>query len=85
MQPMLHETNDTPPIEELTQTTIQERRWLLLIYRVPTEPSSARTAIWRETRRLGALSLQHAVCLLPLSETSRAANVQTEERVSHGR
>ena len=43
-------------------------RWLLLIYRLPAEPSSARTAIWRETKRLGALSLQHAVCLLPRSQ-----------------
>jgi uncharacterized protein YdbL (DUF1318 family) len=43
-------------------------RWLLLIYRIPAEPSSARTAIWRETKRLGALSLQHAVCLFPYTE-----------------
>jgi hypothetical protein len=29
--------------------------------------------VWRETRRLGALSLQHAVCLFPLAEKSRGA------------
>jgi hypothetical protein len=48
-------------------------RWSLLIYRLPAEPASARTTVWRETKRLGALSLQHAVCLLPESEASRLA------------
>ena len=47
--------------------------WLLLIYQLPKGSSSARTALWREVRRLGALSLQHAVCLLPLSKDNRAA------------
>jgi len=56
-------------------------RWLLLIYRLPAEPSSARTAIWRETKRLGALSLQNAVCMLPLQETSRAAFVRLAGRI----
>lgn len=56
-------------------------RWLLLIYRVPTDPSSARSAIWRETKRLGALGLQHGVCLLPLSKASREAYGRLAERV----
>jgi ChrB-like protein len=55
--------------------------WLLLIYRLPTEPSAARTAVWRETKRLGALSLQHGVCLLPRSETNHAAFDRLARRV----
>ncbi len=39
--------------------------WLLLIYRVPTEPASRRVAIWRDLKRLGALYLQQCVCILP--------------------
>jgi predicted RNase H-like nuclease (RuvC/YqgF family) len=54
---------------------------MLLIYRLPTEPSSARTAIWRETKRLGALSLQHAACLLPLSEDNRGAYARLARRI----
>jgi hypothetical protein len=46
---------------------------LLLIYRVSAEHKSARTTIWREARRLGALSLQHAVFLLPLTDQNRVA------------
>lgn len=55
--------------------------WLLLIYRLPAEPASARTTVWRETKRLGALSLQHAVCMLPASDDSRAALERLSRRV----
>jgi len=41
------------------------RRWLLLIYRVPSQPSRLRVAVWRDLKRLGALYLQQAVCVLP--------------------
>jgi uncharacterized protein YdbL (DUF1318 family) len=60
-------------------------QWLLLIYQLPTGASSARTAVWREARRLGALSLQHAVCLLPLSEGNCAAYHRLALRIEeHG-
>ncbi len=42
-----------------------EPRWLFLAYRVPSEPSSNRIAVWRELKRLGAYYPQQAVCLLP--------------------
>ncbi|MFV2000498.1 MAG: Chromate resistance protein ChrB [Acidimicrobiia bacterium] len=43
----------------------RDPEWLLLAYKVPSEPSSNRIAIWRELKRLGAYYPQHAVCLLP--------------------
>lgn len=39
--------------------------WLLLIYRVPTDSSRARVAVWRDLKRMGAFYLQQAVCVLP--------------------
>ena len=54
---------------------------MLLIYRLPAEPAAARTAIWRETKRLGALSLQHAVCLLPAADATRAAYARLARRI----
>ena len=39
--------------------------WLLLVYRVPSEPASKRVGIWRELKRLGALYLQQCVCIVP--------------------
>jgi hypothetical protein len=41
------------------------RQWLLLIYKVPQDPTRFRTYLWRQMRMLGALSLQQMVCLLP--------------------
>ncbi len=44
---------------------MSEREWVLLVYRVPTEPASRRVTIWRDFKRLGALYLQQCVCILP--------------------
>jgi hypothetical protein len=42
--------------------------WLLLTYRLPSEGSSARVAVWREVRRSGALHLQQSVVAFPDAE-----------------
>jgi hypothetical protein len=39
--------------------------WLVLVYRVPSDPASKRVAVWRDLKRLGALYLQQCVCILP--------------------
>lgn len=57
------------------------RRWLLLIYRVPSQSSKARVAVWRDLKRLGALYLQQAVCVLPDREDLRAALERVRERI----
>jgi hypothetical protein len=40
-------------------------QWQLFVYRLPSKPSSARVAVWRDLRRIGALPLQQAVVALP--------------------
>jgi hypothetical protein len=39
--------------------------WVLLVYKLSSEPSARRVFIWRKLKRLGALSLQDAVWVLP--------------------
>jgi len=39
--------------------------WVLLTYRLPAEPSRHRVAVWRELRRVGAVSLQQAAWAVP--------------------
>jgi DNA-binding transcriptional regulator PaaX len=39
--------------------------WLMLIYRVPSDSSRARVAVWRRLKRLGGFYVQQAVCVLP--------------------
>jgi DNA-binding transcriptional regulator PaaX len=41
--------------------------WILIIYRVPTESSRARVAVWRDLKRMGGLYLQQCVCIFPSS------------------
>jgi hypothetical protein len=39
--------------------------WLLLTYRLPSEPSARRVYIWRKLKRLGSISIYDAVWVLP--------------------
>ncbi|HZP97188.1 MAG TPA: Chromate resistance protein ChrB [Candidatus Limnocylindria bacterium] len=40
-------------------------RWILLAYKAPQQPSTARAAAWRLLKGAGALYVQQSVCLLP--------------------
>jgi ChrB-like protein len=51
-------TNDEAPAAE---------GWLLLVYRVPPEPSRLRAAVWRRLKSLGAIYLQNSAAALPVS------------------
>lgn len=62
--------------------TEQEPRWLLLAYRVPSEPSSNRIGIWRELKRLGAYYPQQAVCILPAGQSLRDEVAAIRDRIA---
>lgn len=55
--------------------------WLLLVYRVPTEPASKRVTVWRDLKRLGSLYLQQCVCILPDQPDLRAEVERVVERI----
>src|SRR5258708_7773202 len=40
-------------------------RWLLLVYKIPREPTAGRVYVWRKLKALGAVPLQDAVWVLP--------------------
>jgi hypothetical protein len=42
--------------------------WRVITYKLPKEPSRHRVAVWRELRRLGAVSLQQGTWALPAGE-----------------
>lgn len=50
---------------------MNEQRWLILIYRLPREPSRPRVAAWRKLKALGALYLQDGVVALPEDAVTR--------------
>jgi DNA-binding transcriptional regulator PaaX len=57
-------TNDAvdAPCEQPAE---QEAGWLLLVYRVPSEPTRLRAAVWRRLKGLGAIYLQNSAAALP--------------------
>lgn len=46
-------------------------RWVLLVYRLPREPSTPRIALWRQLRRLGVGQIADGVVALPLDARTR--------------
>jgi hypothetical protein len=47
--------------------------WLLLVYRVPPEPTRLRAAVWRRLKSLGAIYLQNSAAALPASSGAERA------------
>src|SRR5215469_1095700 len=47
--------------------------WLLLVYRVPSEPTRLRSTVWRRLKSLGAIYLQNSAAALPASVAAERA------------
>src|SRR4051812_2463649 len=45
--------------------------WVLLAYRLPREPSTPRSGLWRKLRRLGAAQILDGLAALPLDARNR--------------
>ena len=45
--------------------------WMLLVYKVPREPTALRATVWRRLKRLGALLVHDAVWVLPATDWTR--------------
>jgi hypothetical protein len=54
-------------------TTFDQNHWLLLIYRIPTEPTRLRAGVWRKLKGIGAIYLQNSVVALPFAPHSERA------------
>lgn len=48
-------------------------RWLVLVYKIPAEPTRLRAGVWRKIKNLGAVYLQNAVAALPYSPGAERA------------
>jgi hypothetical protein len=57
---------DDPPKPEPTG-------WLVLIYRVPSEPTRLRATVWRRLKGIGAIYLQNSAAALPASAAAQRA------------
>lgn len=41
------------------------KKWLILVYKIPREPTAGRVFVWRKLKQFGAIALQDAVWVLP--------------------
>lgn len=49
------------------------QRWLILVYRIPTEPTRLRSAAWRRIKALGAVYLQDSTVAIPATPATERA------------
>src|ERR1700722_17677532 len=47
--------------------------WLLLVYRIPSEPTRLRAGVWRKVKGLGAIYVQNSAAALPASPAAERA------------
>lgn len=47
---------------------METQNWLLITYKVPSDPAKKRIALWRRLKSMGAIYLQGGVCLLPKTD-----------------
>lgn len=46
-------------------TEMSKRSWLLLLYSLPTKRNTARVAVWRKFKKIGAIQIKTSTYLLP--------------------
>jgi DNA-binding transcriptional regulator PaaX len=50
-----------------------DEQWLLLVYRIPAEPTRLRAMVWRRLKALGAVYLQNSAAALPARDGAERA------------
>jgi hypothetical protein len=50
-----------------------DEKWLLLVYRIPAEPTRLRATVWRRLKSLGAVYLQNSAAALPARDGAERA------------
>ena len=59
----------------------KEKKWLIVAYDVPTEPSKFRVKVWRDLKSQGGLYPQMSFCILPHSPTIMPKLDETKSEV----
>jgi hypothetical protein len=66
-------TTSAPDADEDEDQLLAPEEWLLLVYRVPSEPTRLRAAVWRRLKSLGAVYLQNSAAVLPAGRGAERA------------
>ena len=60
------------------------KRFLLLVYRMPANPTAGRVAVWRNLKKIGAVYLQDSACVIPDTAALRRELAPILERIDAG-
>ncbi|WP_010249451.1 Chromate resistance protein ChrB [Acetivibrio cellulolyticus] len=52
---------------------MEKRKWIVINYNLPSEPSRLRVAAWRNLKKLGAVNIQQSMWVLPHSDGNYSA------------
>jgi DNA-binding transcriptional regulator PaaX len=66
-------TSTPVPVDDATGAAAESAGWLVLVYRVPSEPTRLRATVWRRLKAMGAVYLQNSVVALPAGTGSERA------------
>jgi hypothetical protein len=69
----MHGAGDNVRVTEKSADKTEGAGWLVLIYRVPPEPTRLRSTVWRRIKSLGAIYLQNSAAALPASTANERA------------
>ena len=50
---------------------MDQNEWIAISYTLPREPSRTRVSIWRKLKKIGAVSIQQSMWILPFSDINR--------------
>ena len=59
--------------DDATRDDQTAANWILLVYRIPSEPTRLRAGVWRKFKGLGAIYIQNSAAALPSSQASERA------------
>ena len=60
---------------------MEQMKWLVINYNLPTEPSRLRVSVWRSLKKLGAVNIQKSMWVFPNTEDNYSALVKISQEI----
>lgn len=61
---------------------VEQNKWIAINYTLPREPSRVRVSIWRKLKKIGAVSVQQSMWILPSSDENSSLFHEVKDEVS---
>lgn len=60
---------------------MEQKKWLVINYNLPTEPSRLRVSVWRSLKKLGAVNIQKSMWVFPQTEDNYSALLKISQEI----